>query len=51
VLDRRPTQRRAIANAADVGSLGWDNQLAALLPILEAAAAPRGARLNSKGRS
>ncbi|MEP7304804.1 MAG: TIGR03087 family PEP-CTERM/XrtA system glycosyltransferase [Acidobacteriota bacterium] len=43
LLDRSAAQRRAMANAADVGSLGWASQLAALLPILEAASAPSGA--------
>jgi len=40
LLDRTAAQRRAMAAAADVASLGWSSQLAALFPILQAASEP-----------
>ncbi len=36
LLDRRPAERRAIANGADIGALTWDRQLSSLIPILDA---------------
>jgi len=37
LLDRSATERRAMADRADIQSLSWANQLASLMPILEAA--------------
>jgi glycosyltransferase involved in cell wall biosynthesis len=38
LLRRSPTERRAFSKAADLSELGWTRQLAALVPILTAAA-------------
>jgi sugar transferase (PEP-CTERM/EpsH1 system associated) len=38
LLDQGPAERRALADRADVRPLGWDRQLASILPILDAAA-------------
>ena len=47
LLDRRPAERRAIADRASVASLSWNAQLATLMPILNAAARRNVAQLSA----
>ena len=37
LLDRTPSERRAIVNSANLGALSWDQRLAPLAAILESA--------------
>ena len=45
LLDRTPSERRAIANRADLSSLAWAKRLAGVAPLLEAVTAGAQARL------
>lgn len=42
LLGREPDERRALAARANLGAFAWSARMAALLPILEAAARPSG---------